>query len=289
MKSARALVSLVLLIGVAACKPAQPPKAPLPPLPSEPTAQATLEATASPERRPDVPTPGVGEPGELRPRDEGAATMAFAVGPDGQAVQVDDPSTLPPGPDGNPMRQPPGSSVAASELRRVSPSDRDSASPPAQSLVGTAWWQAAPGAVFRNIHFLPGMVSVTTADGQTVVMTADYTAQHVECGGYPTCIFAVQPNGSPMVFYFARMEGLLVSLICNSAYGLSAEDHTSLFEQVRNTAGGSVVYDQYPAICWNAGGIPFREVAPNWTLADETRYQEANPAPPAPADPTTTP
>jgi hypothetical protein len=150
---------------------------------------------------------------------------------------------------------------------------RNRTSPPARTLANSNWWQAAPGAMFRSVHFLDNVMAATTNEGQIIVMPVDYSAQYVECGGYPTCVLATQPDGSPMLFFFARLDGLLVSVICNSALGRTEDEWTSLAEQVRASAGSQVVYDEYPAICWNANAVPFREVSHTWTLRDEEQYQ----------------
>ncbi len=144
---------------------------------------------------------------------------------------------------------------------------------PARTLQGSRWWPVSDGAVFREIVFLESLLGFTTVDGDVVVVPADYSGNHPLCSGYPTCVVTAQADGTPQVFLFGRQGEHLFSVECISALGMERAAFDEVARPVREQHGALIVYDDGPALCWNAAGVPFRSVPLWWTEADEARLR----------------
>lgn len=135
----------------------------------------------------------------------------------------------------------------------------------ARALAGTRWRAADDGAQFRELLFLPGMLSITQQDGSNVTFVADLSGVHPACLGYQGCVLTLGPDNSVQPLYFGTDdEQNLFHVDCVGAAmpeGATIEDDPRL-----ELAQGSVVYRNMGAICWNAGRIPYEQTTP---LRDE--------------------
>jgi hypothetical protein len=131
----------------------------------------------------------------------------------------------------------------------------------ARSLAGTRWRAAADGALFREVLFLPGMMSITQQDGSNVTFVADLTGTHPACLGYSGCVLTLTADNTVQPFYFGTDDEQ--NLFHVECVGAPLPDGVGLDEDPRlEVAQGSVIYRNQGAVCWNRNLTPYSQVPP---------------------------
>lgn len=138
-------------------------------------------------------------------------------------------------------------------------------------LIGNFFW-AEPGDVeFMSAAFTQNLVTLQMADGTTVSFAADMTSSHPECGGVPTCVLLITPEGEATpLFFMSAGPGLMISRVeCSVGRDERFTDWGAQREAITEQWDSDVVYETDMAICWNPRRTPLRLVPPWWTALDE--------------------
>ena len=141
----------------------------------------------------------------------------------------------------------------------------------ARSLAGTRWRAADDGALFRELLFMPGMLSITQQDGSNVTFTADLTGLHAACLGYDGCVLTVTTDNEVQPIYFGTdSEGNLFHADC---VGAGMPEGATVENDPRDElVEGTIIHRNRGAICWNRNLVPYEQVTP---IRDEFEPLEA--------------